>query len=110
MCAGCNVFELWAALLIGAMAGPVFLGINSNKLTTRRIFGQKLLSNYYTRLQKFNHTTYHFDSSSVIRHFIKKCHCYDPHNHPQLWGVLTVKFFEKIIFGGANETAKICRP
>ena len=32
----------------------------------------------YTRLQKFYHTTFYFDSSSVLRHFIKKCHCHNP--------------------------------
>jgi Amt family ammonium transporter len=29
MCAGCNVFEPWAALLIGLMAGFVFIGIHT---------------------------------------------------------------------------------
>ena len=36
----------------------------------------------YTRNQKSNHTTLSFDPSSATRHFIKKIHCYDPHNHP----------------------------
>ena len=45
----------------------------------------------YTRLRKFNHTTFYFDSSSVIR---------------QLRHVLTIKIFEKMVFGGARETEK----
>ena len=66
----------------------------------------------YTRLQKFYHNTFYFDSSTLIRHSMKKCHCYDPPpiTIPQLWGVITVKIFEKIIFRGAREKTKICRP
>jgi len=35
MCAGCNVYEPWAALLIGLMAGPVFFGTHNLMLKMR---------------------------------------------------------------------------
>ena len=36
MCAGCNVFELWASLLIGAVAGPVFVGMISEYINLHK--------------------------------------------------------------------------
>ena len=34
-CAGCDSYEPWAAILIGAMAGPVFIGIHDLMLKLR---------------------------------------------------------------------------
>ena len=34
-CAGCNLYEPWAAILIGIMAGPVFMGIHDLMLKLR---------------------------------------------------------------------------
>ena len=34
-CAGCNLYEPWAAILIGVMAGPVFIGIHDLMLKLR---------------------------------------------------------------------------
>ena len=42
----------------------------------------QLIAAMYTRQLKCNHIPFYFDSSSVIRHFIEKCHCYDPPKPP----------------------------
>ena len=48
--------------------------------------GMRLVPDIYTRNQKSNHTTSYFDSSSVIRHFIKNVTVMTPLTTPNYGG------------------------